>query len=302
MDRRGLLTLGAAAGTAAAMTPALPAQAAPPVGRGGPVTTSDGARLFVRDWGDGEPVLFLAGWTLTSDMWAYQAAPLNDAGLRTIAYDRRGHGKSDDPGRGYDYDQRADDLDAVIEQLSLSGVTLVAHSMAGGEAVRYLTRHGDKGRVKRILFLAPTLPFVTQTADNPYGAPAAFFEQQRTLFMTDFPKWIDDNSAPFVLPTTSPAMRVWIKDMMMQASMRAVVDCNRAMTTTDFRPELARVALPCLIVHGDRDASAPLETTGKRAAALIPGAVLKVCEGAPHGLFVTHAERINAEILAFVRG
>jgi non-heme chloroperoxidase len=300
MDRRALLTASIMAG--AAFGAGGEAQAAPsPIAPRRPVATRDGARLFVRDWGAGEPVVFLAGWSLPSDMWAYQMAPLCDAGFRCIAYDRRGHGRSEDPGRGYDYDTLADDLGQVLDRLDLRGVTLVAHSMSGGEAVRYLSRHGKAGRVKKVLFLAPTLPFLTQTPDNPMGVPAAALDQVRNTFMADFPKWIEDNSAPFVLPQTSDPMRTWIKAMMLQTSMKAVLDCNRAMVAADFRPELARLAVPSLVIHGDKDASAPLEITGKRAAALIPGGQLKIYEGAPHGLFVTHASQLNADIEAFVR-
>src|SRR5687768_13307599 len=117
------------------------------------VTTTDGVDLFYRDWGDGKPILFMAGWALCSDMWAYQMAPLSQAGLRCVAYDRRGHGRSADPGRGYHYDRLADDLAAVLDALDLENVTLVAHSMACGEMVRYLTRHGDR-RIERVVFLA----------------------------------------------------------------------------------------------------------------------------------------------------
>lgn len=291
--------MGAAAGVAAAMTG--PVKAAATSRRGGPVITNDGARLFVRDWGDGAPVLFLAGWTLTSDMWAYQAAQLNDTGLRTIAYDRRGHGKSDDHGR-YDFDALADDLDAVIEQLGLRNLTLVAHSMGGGEAVRYLSRHGAKQRVARVLFLAPALPCLGARPDNPGGFPAAAFEANRKAMARDFPGWLDANSAGFVTPATSQGTLDWIKGMMLQASMRALIDCNRAMTEADFRPELAAMRVPTRVVHGDKDLSAPLDFTGRRVAALAPGAKLSVIEGAPHGLFVTHADRVNAEISGFVRG
>ncbi len=303
MDRRSLLTLTVAAGAGAALPAAAQtATTRPTPRRGAPVTTRDGARLFVRDWGDGPTVLFLSGWALTSEMWAYQAAPLNDAGLRTVAYDRRGHGKSDDPGRGYDFDTLADDLDAVIEQLGLRDVVLVAHSMSGGEATRYLTRHGHKSRVRKLLFLAPALPCLTAKPDNPYGAPAEVYEAVRRQYLTDFPGWVDDNTEPFVVPRTSQAMRNWLKDMMLQTSMRAVVDCNRALTAADFRAELRTLKIPSLVIHGDKDASAPLEATGRQVAALVPGTTLKVYEGAPHGLFVTHIDRLNADIEAFAKG
>lgn len=299
MHRRQLF-LAAAAGAALAGVGSA-AVATPATSRGrGRVVAKDGTELFVRDWGEGRPIVFMAGWTLTSEAWAYQAAELSDQGFRCLAYDRRGHGKSDDPGRGYDFDTLADDLAALLEARGLTDVTLVAHSMASGEVARYMARH--KGaRVRNIVFLAPTTPFLTRTPDNPMGVPAAFFEQARLSWMHDFPKWIDENAAPFVTPETSPGMIAWLKAQMMSCSMKAVIECNKAMTSTDFRKDLAGVRVPALVIHGTKDASAPLELTGKRTAEIVPGAKLKVIDGAPHGLFVTHIEQVNAEIRAFAR-
>lgn len=245
-------------------------------------------------------MVFMAGWTLTSEAWAYQAAELSDQGVRCIAYDRRGHGRSDDPGRGYDIDTLADDLDSVLTALELRGVTIVAHSMASGEITRYLTRHG-RDRIARVVYLAPTTPFLTRTADNPQGVPAAYFEQARKTWTTDFPRWLDDNTDPFVTPATSAGMKDWIKSIMLTCSMKAAVECNKAMVSADFRRELSQISVPCLVIQGDKDASAPLSLTGRRTAELIPGATLTVYEGAPHGLFITHMERLNADLLAYAR-
>ncbi|NMO16281.1 alpha/beta hydrolase [Pyxidicoccus fallax] len=271
---------------------------------GGPyIRTRDGVELFCRDWGTGKPVVFLSGWALASDMWGYQMVPLSERGLRCIAYDRRGHGQSSDPGRGYDYDTLADDLAAVLDTLDLRDVTLVGHSMSAGEMVRYLTRHGDR-RIARVLFLAPAnTPFLLKTPDNPDGIDAAVFEHLRNnVFLRDYAGWLSQNADPFFVPETSAAMKDWVKDMMLRTSMKAVIDCNRAMTTTDFRAELARIQVPALVIHGDKDASAPIDLTGRKTAKLIPGAKLKVYEGAPHGLFVTHLDRLNGDLLAFVKG
>ncbi|MBR7619470.1 alpha/beta hydrolase [Phenylobacterium sp. 20VBR1] len=296
MNRRSILALGATA----TVLP-LQAQAAKPrPHRAVQVVARDGTRLFHRDWGDGAPMVFMAGWTLTSEAWAYQAADLSDQGVRCIAYDRRGHGRSADPGRGYDIDTLADDLDSVLTALDLTGVTIVAHSMASGEITRYLTRHGQ-GRIARVVYLAPTTPFLTRTADNPQGAPAAYFEQARKTWKTDFPRWLDDNTDPFVTSQTSAGMKDWIKSIMLTCSMQALVECNKAMVGTDFRQELTRLAVPCLVIQGDKDMSAPLALTGRRTAELIPGAKLVVYEGAPHGLFITHMDRLNADLLAYAR-
>ncbi|QRK08845.1 alpha/beta hydrolase [Archangium violaceum] len=266
------------------------------------ILTRDGVDLFYRDWGTGRPVVFLSGWALCSDMWNYQMVPLSEQGLRCVAYDRRGHGRSSDPGRGYDYDTLADDLAFVLEALDLREVTLVGHSMASGELVRYLTRHGA-GRIARLVFVAPAAtPFPLKTADNPEGIDASVFEYVRDqLMLRDFPKWLADNARPFVTEETSPEMVEWIMSLMRQCSMKAVIECNRSSTTTDFRAELPRIKLPTLVIHGDKDVSAPLELTGRKTARLIPGSRLEVYEGAPHGLFVTHMDRLNADLLAFAR-
>lgn len=300
MQRRQLFLAAAAGAALTAVRPATAAARPASTANRAPVIARDGTGLFVRDWGEGRPIVFLAGWTLTSEVWAYQAADLSDRGFRCVAYDRRGHGRSDDPGRGYDYDTLADDLESVLRARGLTDVTVVAHSMAGGEIARYMTRH-KSARVRNIVFLAPTTPFLTQTPDNPTGVPASAFEQGRKAWLRDFPQWLDDNAVPFVTPETSPAMIAWIKGIMKTCSMKAIIECNKAMVSTDFRRDLKAMKVPALVIHGDRDASAPLALTGKRTAELVPGATLKIYEGAPHGLFVTHIDRLNADLLAFAK-
>lgn len=264
------------------------------------IETRDGTQLFYRDWGSGAPLVFLSGWALTSESWAYQMAPLSESGLRCIAYDRRGHGRSSDPGRGFDYDTLADDLAAVLDTLDLQNVTLVTHSMAGGEAVRYLSRYGSK-RVARVALIGATLPFLTKTADNPDGTDPAVFENlRRNVLMRDFPKALRDNLRPFVVAETSDALLDWIAGLMLQCSMKALLDCNKALAATDFRPEVAKIAVPTLIVHGDKDVSAPLALSGRKTAALLPSAIVKIYEGAPHGLLYTHTERLNKDLQEFV--
>ncbi len=308
MHRRDLLKASTAAITGAALfatdgAVAARAEMPKPAGRHRPfIETADGTQLFVRDWGVGAPVVFLGGWALTSEIWNYQMAPLSESGLRCISYDRRGHGRSSDPGRGYEYDTLADDLGEVLSTLDLKGATLVAHSMAGGEVVRYLSRHGSK-RVARIALLGATLPFLMKTADNPHGVDPAVFEQgRRNILLKDFPKGLHDNMRPFVRPETSDALLGWVERQMLQCSMKALLDCNRALTSTDFRAELPRIALPTLVIHGDKDVSAPLPLTGQPTASLIPDARLKLYEGAPHGLMLTDAERLNADLKEFVGG
>jgi non-heme chloroperoxidase len=264
------------------------------------VVTRDGQHLFHRDWGAGRPIVFLAAWALPSAMWDYQMTALVEDGFRCVAYDRRGHGRSSQPGGGYDYDTLADDLAAVLDVLDLRDVTLVGMSMAGGEITRYLTRHGQ-ARVARVVYVGTAAtPFRGRTADNPAGLPPEMLDAfVRGQLLRDYPQWIDDNRAPFFLPDTPRPIQEWVRGLMLGHSLKALVDCTRSMVTTDFRAELPRVRVPALLIHGTRDASAPIEITGRPTAALIPGARLAIYEGAPHGLFVTHRDRLTADLRAF---
>ena len=273
------------------------------VGSGDPntVVTADGVRLFYRDWGEGPPVVFLASWSLPSDSWAYQMLALSAQGFRCVAYDRRGHGRSSDPGYGYDFDTLADDLAAVLTALDLRDVTLVGFSMGTGEIVRYLTRHGS-GRVARAALVGATTPFLLQTANNPDGIdPSVFTTFQSESLLHDFPRWVDDNLEPFA-PGASPGMKNWVRDMALRTSAQALLECHRTLTTEDFRGELARMTVPTLLVHGDQDVTSPLELTGRRPAAALPAAPRVGAGGAPHGLVLTHMDRFNGDLLSFVRG
>jgi non-heme chloroperoxidase len=269
------------------------------------VRSSDDVSLFVRDWGEGTPVVFCAAWALSSIAWQYQMISVVDEGRRAVAYDRRGHGRSDDPGHGYDYDTLADDLASVLEHLDLHDVTLVAHSMGSGDAVRYLTRHGSD-RVARLMLLAPTTPFVLKTPNNEYGVDGELFAEQREQWRRDFGRWILENEPPYFgdgLPgcDVSSLLRDWTKADMLSTSLQAAIEFQRSAMETDFRAELSSLSLPTLIVQGDADASAPLPLTGARTADLLPNSRLLVYEDAPHGLYLTHREKVNADLLAFVQ-
>jgi pimeloyl-ACP methyl ester carboxylesterase len=291
--------------TSAIALPALTLAAAPraraAARRPATVRARDGVQLFHRDWGEGSPVVFVASWALPSEMWAYQVAHLSERGLRCISYDRRGHGRSDVAAAGYHMDTLADDLAAVIEQLGLRDVTLVGHSMGCAEIIHYLGQHGSS-RVRRVALLAPAAPYLVRTDDNPYGAPRAYHDAQMAQWARDFPKWAADNKAPFFTPQTSPAMTEWLMDQMLETPVPVVIASFRALIEKDLRPDLRKIDRPLLILHGTKDASAPLEITGRRVAAGVSGAELKVYEGAPHGLFVTHMEQVNRDLDAFTRG
>jgi len=268
----------------------------------GYIQTIDGVSLFYRDWGSGKPLLFLSGWTLASQMWAYQMNPLSEQGFRCIAYDRRAHGRSSDPGRGYDFDSLADDLAAVIEALDLDEVTLIAHSFASGEVVRYLSRHASE-RVAGVVLVAPAaIPFLLKTDDNPTGVDGAVLDQLRAVLAEDFPGWAEANAERYFAGTASRAMIDATLQMMNLTSHQAMLTMSHVQTTTDFRPELARIKTPMLLIHGDCDASVPVELTSRPAASLIPGARLEVYKGGPHGLYFTHKTRLNQDIIQFVAG
>jgi non-heme chloroperoxidase len=255
--------------------------------------------LSYRDWGHGQPLVFLAGWTLDADMWNYQAAPLAEAGMRCIAYDRRGHGRSSDPGGGYDYDTLADDLEAVLDALDLTGVTLVAHSFASGEVVRYLSRHGAR-RVAGVVLLSPaSTPYLLKTADNPAGIDASLFQASLDEMRVSFPDWIERRGEAYFSPGTSRAAIEWTAGMMLRASFYGAIELSRVQASTDFRRELAAIDVPVLILHGDCDASAPLELTGRPTAAALRHAALKVYEGGTHGMYFNFAERVTEDIRAF---
>jgi pimeloyl-ACP methyl ester carboxylesterase len=269
--------------------------------RANTIRSADGAELFYRDWGNGTPVVFLAGWALPSDFWSYQMAPLSEAGFRCIAYDRRGHGRSSDPGRNFDYDTLANDLETVLDGLNLNDVQVVAHSMSAGEVVRYLSQP-RLVRIQRLALIGPTLPCLAKTADNPEGIDRSQLDAtRRQILAQGFPAWLDANGRPFVTPDTGADTIGWIKGMMLSCSLKAALDCNRAMIEADFRAELQRIRIPTLIVHGDRDASAPLELTSRRIVPLMSDVRLTVYEGAPHGLPLTHAARLNQELQGFLR-
>jgi pimeloyl-ACP methyl ester carboxylesterase len=262
------------------------------------VTTADGTRLFVRDWGSGDPMLFMAGWCVPSDFWGYQMGALAERGVRCVAYDRRSHGRSSDPGSGYDFDTLADDLASVIDALDLRRVTLVGHSMAYGEIATFIARK-QSDRVRNVVLVAPGAPFLMKTDDNPAGIDRALLEQMRRPLTQDFPGWLAENAPPFFTPTTSASMIEWAKNLMLQTSLHAAIACSRTMTQTDLRGALERMTLPTLVIHGDKDVSNPLAIAGRPTAALIKNSKLIVYEGAPHGLPLTHSERLNQDLLAF---
>jgi non-heme chloroperoxidase len=262
------------------------------------ITTPSGTRIAFDDVGDGPPVVLTHGWVVGREMWEYAAAQMADAGLRAISVDRRGCGGSDRPSRGFDFDTLADDLAAVLQALDLRNATLVAHSVGGAEAVRLLSRHGA-ARVGRLVLVATTTP----------GAPAGRQPDAAALkelfggLRIDRPAYVRAGVPGFFggPDAVSPEMADWAVGLTLRASLQASVGLMEAMATTDVSADVAACPVPTLVLHGDSDTSAPLQLTGQPTAQLLPDARLEVYEGAPHGLPLTHADRIAADVLAFAR-
>lgn len=268
-------------------------------------TTNDGTRLFYEDWGQGAPVVFVASWALNADMWEYQVPALVEQGLRCIVYDRRGHGRSDRTGHGYDIDTLADDLAALITHLDLSNVTLIAHSMGGGEVVHYLARHGSD-RIARIALISAILPFLCKTEDNPEGVPEAVFKSISGQFREDRVQYFTQRAQAFFAThlgnKVSPELVQWTTEQCLYNAPMALLQCWRTNFYTDFRAEMQEITLPTLIIHGTADASALIDVTGRRSAKLVPGNIYKEYQNAGHGLFITHKHQLNNDLLAFIQG
>lgn len=265
--------------------------------------TRDGTSIYYKDWGSGRPVLFSHGWPLDADMWDVQMHHLSSHGFRSIAFDRRGFGRSDQPWTGYDYDTFADDIADLVEHLGLSEITLVGFSMGGGDISRYIARHGS-AKVSQLVLLGAVTPMLGQSADHPEGVPQGVLAGIREGLLKDRAQFIADFATPFYGinhgQQVSQGVLAQTLNLALMASLKATVDCVSAFGETDFRPDMARIDVPTLVIHGDDDQIVPFESTGKRAAQLIAQAELKVYPGAPHGFAVTHAQQLNEDLLAFV--
>ena len=263
-------------------------------------------KIYYKDWGIGEPIVFSHGWPLSSDAWEDQMLFLAQQGYRCIAHDRRGHGRSSQPWKGHDMNTYADDLAKLIESLDLKRVTLVGHSTGGGEVAHYIGRHGT-GRVSKVVLIGAVTPFMLKTASNPTGLPMKTFDEIRSGVLKDRSQFFQDFSAPFYganrpRSNVSQGLRdaFWFQGM--QAGFNAVYECVKAFSETDLTEDLKKFeAIPTLILHGSDDQVVPIDLTAKRTAQLIPNAHLKVCEGAPHGMCATHKDQINSDLLAFLK-
>jgi pimeloyl-ACP methyl ester carboxylesterase len=265
--------------------------------------TRDGTRLFYKDWGSGQPVVLVHTYVLNSDAWDYQMAFLARHGLRCVAYDRRGHGRSDRPGSGYDFDTLADDLAALLDHLGLAEITLVGHSMGAGEVARYLSRHGS-ARVARVLLVAPITPFMLRTAANPDGMDPAIRDLFAAAIEADYPRALRQFAPGFWGDgeEVSSEMKDWGHGLALQASLIAAETLLQANWATDFRSDLTAIDKPVLVIQGEHDQSTPLDKCGRPTAAAIPGARLIVYEGGGHALPLIARERFNRDLLDFATG
>jgi pimeloyl-ACP methyl ester carboxylesterase len=260
--------------------------------------------LHYEDFGAGKPVVLIHGWPLSGRSWENQVPALVGAGFRVLTYDRRGFGASSQPWTGYDYDTFAADLDALLRYKDLRGVTLVGFSMGGGEVARYIGRFGTE-RIAKAVFTAAVPPFLLKTGDNPEGgldeATIASFNAgvtaDRLAFLDQFSKGFFSARGEL---RVSEAQRRYALDIAAFASPKGTLDCISAFARTDFRADLKKVTVPTLVIHGDQDAIVPLEVSGKRTAASIPGAKLVVIKGGPHGLLASHPKEVNAALLSFL--
>ncbi|WP_019547994.1 alpha/beta fold hydrolase [Streptomyces sulphureus] len=273
----------------------------------GTVTTRDGEKLFYKDWGSGPTVVFIHGWPLNADAWEDQMQCVAENGFRGIAHDRRGHGRSTQPWEGYDFDTFADDLNDLLTALDLQDVTLVGHSMGGGELARYIGRHGTD-RISKAVLLSAIPPLMSRSDSNPEGVPAEVFEEirdgirkERSQFWKDTAEGFLGGNRPDNRATQGNRDAFWL--MAMAQSVKAGVDCVTAFEQTDFTEDLKKFDVPTLVVHGDDDQVVPFEATGKKAARIVPDATLKVYEGGSHGIALVpgHKEKFHQDLLAFLR-
>jgi non-heme chloroperoxidase len=269
------------------------------------ITTKDGTRIYYKDWGSGQPVVFSHGWPLSGDAWEDQMMFLGSRGYRCIAHDRRGHGRSSQPWSGNEMDTFADDLAALVETLDLKKAIHVGHSMGGGEVSRYIGRHGTK-RVAKAVLIGAVVPLMLKTVANPDGLPIDAFDKIRADVLADRSQFFKDLTTPFY-GANRPGAKVsqglrdsfWLQGM--QAGLKCVVDCIRAFSETDFTEDLGKFDVPTLIIHGDDDQIVPIGASAMLSSRLVKGSKLKIYPGAPHGLCSTHKDQINADLLAFLK-
>jgi non-heme chloroperoxidase len=272
------------------------------------IRTRDATEIYVKEWSrSGRPVIFTHAWPLSADIWDDEALALSQAGYRVIAYDRRGFGRSGKPASGYDFDTFADDLADIVSELEIKDAALVGYSMGGGEVVRYFSRHQGRG-IAKAGFVGAAASYLVKTSDNPDGIDAAVFEGIKDGVRKDRPGYLAgllkdvffDTARPATNPVTPNMLQHWL-DVALEASLEATIACVDAFNATDFRPELASVQVPALVLHGTADIPVPI-ALGRATARGIPGAKLIEYDGVSHGLVVTEKDRVTRDLMSFLAG
>jgi non-heme chloroperoxidase len=269
------------------------------------ITSKDGTPIYYKDWGRGPIVTFSHGWPLNADAWDGQMLFLVQNGFRVVAHDRRGHGRSGQASSGNDMNGYADDLAAVIETLDLRNVTLVGHSTGGGEVVRYIGRHGTK-RVAKAVLIGAVPPLMLKTAANPEGLPLEAFDSIRAGVLKDRSQYYKDLALPFYGANRAGAKvsqgvldQFWLWSM--QSGLKNAYESIKAFSETDFTEDLGKIDVPTLLMHGEDDQIVPVHDSARKTERLIKGVKAIYYPGAPHGLTATHADQLNADLLAFLR-
>jgi non-heme chloroperoxidase len=269
------------------------------------ITTKDGARIYFKDWGKGPVITFSHGWPLNADAWDNQMYFFAENGFRVIAHDRRGHGRSSQTSSGNEMNTYADDLQTLFETLDLKDVTMVGHSTGGGEVSRYIGRHGT-GRVSKAVLIGAVPPIMLKSPASPEGLPIELFDGLRAALVKDRSQFYKEFALAFY-GANRPGAQVsqgtldqfWLWSM--QVGLKAVYECVAAFSATDFTDDLAKFDIPTLVMHGEDDQIVPIAAAGKKSAKMIKGAKELFYPGLPHGLTATHAERVNRDLLEFIK-